>query len=121
MLGCSYQSITTYHAVNTRGGVVLDPQVNVLGDTETEGAGGGEGRGGELVLLHLEAGLEELHGLGPTDRHVRGDFLVTAGTETTDRVTGLAEARLLASELLEHLGGLEETAGRGEGRGGWKG
>ena len=71
-------------------GVVLDTQVDVLGDTETEVAGLGEVALAELVLLDLEATLEDLLSLGTTDGDVDGDLLVTADTEGTDGVTGLA-------------------------------
>jgi hypothetical protein len=62
----------------------------VLGDTETEVAGLGEVALAELVLLDLEATLEDLLGLGATDGDVDGDLLVTADTEGTDGVAGLA-------------------------------
>ena len=78
------------HAVNTDRRVVLDAQVDVLGDTETEVAGLGEVALAELVLLDLEATLEDLLSLGTTDGDVDGDLLVTADTEGTDGVTGLA-------------------------------
>lgn len=62
----------------------------MLGDTETEVAGLGEVALAELVLLDLEATLEDLLSLGTTDGDVNGDLLVTADTEGTDGVTGLA-------------------------------
>ena len=43
--------------VNARGGVILDTEINVLADTETEGARVGEVLLDKLVLLHLEARL----------------------------------------------------------------
>ena len=51
------------HAVDTNGGVVLDAQVDVLADTETEVASLGEVALAQLVLLDLEATLENLLGL----------------------------------------------------------
>jgi hypothetical protein len=78
------------HAVDTDRGVVLDAQVDVLGDTETEVAGLREVTLAELVLLDLEATLEDLLRLGATDGDVHGDLLVTTDTEGTDGVTGLA-------------------------------
>lgn len=78
------------HAVDTDRRVVLDAQVDVLGDTETEVASGGEVALAELVLLDLEATLEDLLGLSATDGDVDGDLLVTADTEGTDGVAGLA-------------------------------
>ena len=78
------------HSVDTDSGVVLDSEIDVLGDTETEVTGLGEVALAELVLLDLEATLEDLLGLGATDGDVNGDLLVTADTEGTDGVAGLA-------------------------------
>jgi hypothetical protein len=80
----------------------------VLGDTETKVAGLGEVALLELVLLDLEATLEDLLSLGPTDGDVTGDLLVTTDTEVTDGVAGLGGDRGLTGELLEDLGGTSE-------------
>ena len=78
------------HAVDTDRRIVLDAQIDVLGDTETEVASLAEVALAKLVLLDLEATLEDLLGLGATDGDVDGDLLVTADTEGTDGVAGLA-------------------------------
>jgi hypothetical protein len=62
----------------------------VLADTEAEVAGLGEVALAELVFLDLETTLEDLLGLGATDGDVDGDLFVTADTEGTDSVAGLA-------------------------------
>ena len=100
------------HSVNTDTRVVLDTQVDVLGDTETEVAGLGEVALAELVLLDLEATLEDLLGLGATDGDVNGDLLVTADTEGTDGVAGLGVDGSLTAQLLEQLRGTSETITR---------
>ena len=51
------------HAVDTDGGVVLDAKIDVLADTEAEVAGLAEVALAELVLLDLEATLNDLLGL----------------------------------------------------------
>lgn len=81
------------HAVDTDRGVVLDAEIDVLGDTEAEVASLGEVALAELVLLDLEATLENLLGLGATDGDVDGDLFVTTDTEGTDGVTSLAWIR----------------------------
>ena len=78
------------HAVDTNRGVVLDAEIDVLADTEAEVAGLAEVALAQLVLLDLEATLENLLGLGTTDGDVDGDLLVTADTEGSDSVAGLA-------------------------------
>lgn len=100
------------HAVDTDGGVVLDAEIDVLADTEAEVAGLAEVALAELILLDLEATLDDLLGLffvlsvgcsskrglfkgvkthlGATDGDVDGNLFVTADTEVTDGVAGLA-------------------------------
>lgn len=96
------------HAVNTGGGIVLDTQIDVLVDAEAKVAGLGEVPLEELVLLDLEATLEDLHGLLSADGDVDGDLLVTANAEGTEGVAGLGVDGLLAGELLKHTGGAGE-------------
>lgn len=100
------------HTENTDTRVVLDTQVNVLGDTETEVAGLREVALAELVLLDLQATLENLLSLRATDSDVAGDLLVTTDTETTESVASLASHRGLTGKLLKHLGGTSETVTR---------
>jgi len=100
------------HAVNADGGVVLDAQVNVLLDTETEVAGSREVTGLELVLKNLETTLEDLLGLGAADGAVHGDLFVTTNAERADGVAGLGVDGLLSSKLLKHLGGASEPVTR---------
>lgn len=100
------------HAVDTDSGVVLDTQIDVLADTETEVAGLGEVALAELVLLDLEATLQNLLGLGATDGDVDGDLFVTADTEGTDGVAGLAVDGSLTAQLLQNLGGTGQSVTR---------
>lgn len=76
------------HAVDTDLGVVLDAEVDVLLDAEAKVAAGAEVVLGELVLLDLEALLEDLGGLGTTDGGVDGDLLVSADAESSHSVSG---------------------------------
>ncbi len=78
------------HSVNSDSWVVLDTEIDVLGDTETEVTGLREVALAELVLLDLQATLEDLLGLWATDGDMDGDLLVTTDTEGTDGVAGLA-------------------------------
>jgi hypothetical protein len=78
------------HTVDTDTRVILDSEIDVLVDTEAKVAGLAEVALAQLVLLDLEATLENLLGLGATDGDVDGDLFVTTDTEGTDSVTGLA-------------------------------
>ena len=81
------------HSVNSNSWVVLDAEIDVLGDSETEVTGLREVALAELVLLDLEATLEDLLRLWAADGDVDGDLLVTADTEGTDGVAGLGWTR----------------------------
>ena len=78
------------HSVNTNCWVVLDTEIDVLRDTETEVTSPGEVALAKLVLLDLEATLENLLCLWATDGNVDGNLFVTTDTEGTDGVAGLA-------------------------------
>lgn len=78
------------HSVDTDRWVVLDAEIDVLRDTETEVASLREVALAELVLLDLEATLENLLCLWATDSDVDGDLLVTTDTKGPDGVAGLA-------------------------------
>lgn len=100
------------HTENTDTGVVLDAEIDVLSDTEAEVAGLGEVAAAELVLLHLETTLNDLLGLGTTDGDVARDLFVTADTEPTQGVAGLAGDRGLTGKLFQHLGRTSQTIAR---------
>ena len=76
------------HTENTGVGVVLDSEINVLVDTESEVSRIGEVLLHELVLLHLQTALQNLQSLLTTDGDVHRDLLVTADGESTDGETG---------------------------------
>jgi len=100
------------HAVDTNGRVVLDAEIDVLADTETEVAGLGEVALAELVLLDLEATLENLLSLGASDGDVDSNLFVTSDTESSDGVTGLAVDGGLTRKLLKNLGGSSKSVTR---------
>ena len=78
------------HSVNTDGRVVLDSQINVLGDSETKVAGLGKVALAEFVFLDFEATLEDFFGFGTADGDMDGNLFVTTDTEGSDCVTGFA-------------------------------
>lgn len=78
------------HSVDTDRGVVLDTEIDVFADTETEVTGLREVALAEFVFLDLEATLENFLSLGATDGDVDSDLFVTTDTEGSDGVTGLA-------------------------------
>jgi hypothetical protein len=78
------------HSVDTNSWVVLDSEIDVLGDTETEVTGLGEVALSQLELLDTETTLQDFLSLWTTDGDVDSNLLVTTDTEGTDGVAGLA-------------------------------
>jgi len=93
------------HTVDTDGGIVLDAKIDVLLDTEAKVSGSREILGVQLVLLNLQASLQNLLGLGATDSAVHGNLLVTTNGEGADSVASLGVDGRLTGQVLEHLGG----------------
>merc|ERR1719273_2197466 len=93
------------HAVDADAGIVLDSQVDVLLDTEPEVSIFGKVLSPQLILLHLEASLEDLLGLGSPDGAVDGDLLVPPDAERPDGVAGLGEDGCLSCQRLQDLSG----------------
>jgi hypothetical protein len=84
----------------------------VLLDAEAKVAGLREVALPELVLLNLEATLEDLLRLGATDGDVARNLLVTADAERADGVARLGGDGRLAGELLQDLGRTGEAVTR---------
>jgi hypothetical protein len=78
------------HSVDTDRRVVLDAQVNVLGDAKAKVARLGEVPLAQFVFLDLEAAFEDFFGLGASDGDVHGDLFVTADAEGADGVACFA-------------------------------
>ena len=112
------------HTEDTRVRVVLDTQINVLLNTETEVARVGEVLLHQLVLLHLQTALQNLQSLLATDGRVDRDLLVTTNREGTNGETGyrisyqqnesltLSIHRLLTRNLLQHTSSLGDGISR---------
>ena len=65
---------------------LLDSKIDVLLDTKTEAARFAEVATQQLVLLHLQATFQELHGFLATNSHVASDLLITPDSKGTDSV-----------------------------------
>jgi len=100
------------HTEDTDTRVVLDTQVDVLVDTESEVTSLAEVSLLQLVLLDLQSTLQDLLGLGSSDGDVTGDLFVSSNREGSDGVSGLGGDGRLTGELLQHLGGSGEPVSR---------
>merc|ERR1719249_477411 len=91
------------HTIDTNARVILDSQVNVLLDAEAKVAVVGEVLLPQLVLLNLEAPLQNLLCLRAPDGAVDRNLLIPPDTKATDGVASLGEHRGLTSQRLQHL------------------
>lgn len=88
------------HSINASGRIIFNTQVNMFVDAKSKISGVGEIAAEEFVLLDLEACLQELHCLLPTNSYMAGDLFITADRPPSDSVASLAKDWHLASELL---------------------
>lgn len=84
----------------------------MLSDTEAKVARVTEVAASQLVLLDLQATLQNLLRLRATDSDVACDLFVTADTETTESVLGLGGDGGLTRQLLQNLGGTRQPVTR---------
>ena len=82
------------HAVDANLRIVLDAEVDVLLDAKAKVARGAEVVLGELILLDLEALLEDLSSLCTTDGGVDGDLLISADAESSHSVSGYKKIKM---------------------------
>ena len=78
------------HAVDTNRRVVLDSQIDMLRDPESEIACVAEVLFSEFVLFDFQTTLEDLFGFGTADCDMYGNLLVTSDTEGSDSVSSFA-------------------------------
>ncbi|GIL81996.1 hypothetical protein Vretifemale_10923, partial [Volvox reticuliferus] len=96
-----FQAHVEIHAVNTSRGVILQSQINVLLDTETEVAGVRKVLTDKLELLHGQAALHQIVGLLAADGHKARNLLITADSERADCKTSLPVHRNLRCQLFQ--------------------
>ena len=97
----STQDYIKVHTVDTNAGVVFDTQIDMFVNTETEVALLGETPLPQLVLLDLEASLEDLLSFGTTHCAPTRDLLVTSDTKGSDSEASFGEAGFLAGQLFQ--------------------
>lgn len=78
------------HAVDTNGGIVFDPQIDVLTDAEPEVARLREVLLPQLVLLDFQPSLQDFLGFRPSNSDVDGNLLIASDTKRSDGVTCFA-------------------------------
>ena len=78
------------HSVNTNSWVVLDTEIDMFADTETEVASLREVALAELIFLNLQSTLQDFLSLWSSDSDVHSNLRVTTDTERSNGISGLA-------------------------------
>jgi len=91
------------HSVDTNRRIVLDTEIDVFTDTEAKVTSLRKVTLSKFVFLDLQSTLQDFLGLWSTNCDVHSDLFVTANTEGSDGVPGLAVDRSLTTQLFQHL------------------
>jgi len=97
------------HTINTGGRIVFDSQIDMFGDSESEGSVFREVVLVQLVLLHFQTLFQNFLGLLASDCDGAGDLLITTDTEISVRKASLSKDGLLLRQLLQHLRGTSKS------------
>ena len=93
------------HTENTGEGVILDTQVNVLLDTESEAAGIREISLFQLSVLDLETSLQDFISFVTSDCNMNFDFLVSLDAEASNCESSSRWDWLLTGQIFKHFAG----------------
>lgn len=100
------------HTEDTDGWIVLDTQVDVFLNTETEVTGGREVSVSQLVFLDLQTSLQDLFSLWTSDGDVDGNLFVSSDTEGSNGVSSLGVDWSLTRQLFQDLGSSGQSVTR---------
>ena len=101
----SFEDDVEVHTENTGEWIILDTEIDVLLNTESEVTSVREVGFSQFSVLDLEASFEDFVGLIASDGDVHGHFLVSLDTEGSDGESGSGWDGLLSSEIFKDLGG----------------
>lgn len=89
------------HSEDTGEGVILDAEINMLLDSESETSGIAEVFLLQFSVLNLQASLQDLVGLISSHCHVHCDFFISFNAEASDCEASTGWDWLLAGEILQ--------------------
>ena len=83
----SFENDVEVHAENTGEGVILDSQIDMFLNTESEAAGIREIDFSELSILDFETSFQNFVGFVSSDSYVYGHLFISFNTETSDGIS----------------------------------
>ena len=101
----AWQNDEEIHTEDTDGWIILDAEIDVLSDTETEVSFLREAAFWEFIGFHTEGFFDDIDGLFTTNGNLCGDVLTTTDTKSTNCQTGFSILWLLLSKLVKNLRG----------------
>ncbi len=99
----SFKYDVKVHTENTSEWIILDTQINVLLNTETEVSSVWEVYFSQFSVLDLKSSFENLIGLVSSDGDVSSNLFVSLDTETSDSVSGSGWDGLLSGQVFQDL------------------
>ena len=101
----SFEDDVEVHTENTGEWIILDTEIDVLLNTESEVTSVREVDFSQFSVLDFESSFEDFVSLIASDSDVHGHFLVSLDTEGSDGESGSGWDGLLSSEIFKDLGG----------------
>ena len=100
------------HAINTNRRIVLDAQINVFANPETEVASLRKILFSQFVFLDLQTAVQDFLSLGSADGNVDSDLVITTDAKCTDCVAGFAcRGKMKGDQYVVSMGSWETSAG----------
>ena len=97
----SFKDDVKVHTENTGEWIILDTQINVLLNTETETSSIWEVSFSQFSVLDFKSSFENFVSLVSSDSDVSGDFLVSLNTETSDGESSSGWDWFLSSKIFQ--------------------
>jgi hypothetical protein len=89
-IGANLHDAVEIHSVNTDSRIILDSEIDVFADTETEVTSSREVSLSQFVFLDLQSTFENFFSFRSSDSDVDSNLFVTTDTEGSDSVSGFA-------------------------------
>ena len=102
---CSFEDDVEVHAENTGEWIILDAQIDVFLNTETEASSIWEVDFSELSVFDFESSFENFVSFVASDGNVSSHLLISFNTETSDGESGSWWYGFLSGQIFQHFGG----------------
>ena len=102
---CSFEDDVEVHTENTGEWIILDAQIDVFLNAETEASSIWEVDFSELSVFDFESSFENFVSFVASDGNVSSHLLISFNTETSDGESGSWWYGFLSGQIFQHFGG----------------